>query len=560
MCFSLALNIVMCNYNITMFKGGFMAIVRQHDKRSGITYAYKSISHWDKEKKQSRAKRSLIGRVDDSTGEIIPTKATNRVQKGTATPRAAKRGPAPSTETTRKFYGATYLLDVLGKSLGLVSDLKQCFPHSYKQIISLAYYLILEADSPLSRFSKWSSLHQHPYVKDIPSQRSSELFASITEEDRYRFFQLQAARRSEKEYWAYDITSVSSYSECLKQIRYGVNKEHDHLAQLNLALVFGQESSLPFYYRKLPGNITDVKTVRNMLADIDFLNLKKVHLVMDRGFYSAENVNELYKEHHKFLIGAKLSLRIVKEQLEGVRHSLREWTNYCENHEVFATCIPIKWDYLQERPNKGDTIRGERRMYLHIYFNSERAAEDEQRQTRRLLALQKELQTGERKPENLKLYDKYFETHETPARGVTVIARQEAIDEARRNYGYFALVSNEIKDPIKALDVYRNKDLVEKAFGNLKERLSMRRLLVSSEQSLDGKLFVQFVALIYLSCIKKAMQRNKLFGKYTLQGLLDQFDVIECFGRPGKDLRVGEITKKQQELYNILDVVPPSSL
>jgi transposase len=550
----------MWDINITMIRGGLMAIVRQHDKRSGITYAYESISHWDKEKKQSRAKRTLLGRIDDSTGEIIPTKARKKPQNGIATAKAAKRGPAPSTETSRKFYGATYLLDVLGNKLGLVADLKQCFPHSYKQIISLAYYLILEADSPLSRFSKWSALHQHPYVHDIPSQRSSDLFASITEEDRYRFFRLQAERRCEKEYWAYDITSVSSYSECLKQIRYGMNKEHDHLAQLNLALVFGQESSLPFYYRKLPGNVTDVKTVRNMLADIDFLNLKKVHLVMDRGFYSAENVNELYKEHHKFLIGAKLSLRFVKEQLDSVRHSLREWTNYCENHEVFATCVPIKWDYLQERPNKGDTIRGERRMYLHLYFNGERATEDEQRQTRRLLALQKELQTGQRRPENSKLYDKYFETHETPARGVTVTARQEAIDEARRNYGYFALISNEIKDPIKALDVYRNKDLVEKAFGNLKERLSMRRLLVSSEQSLDGKLFVQFVALIYLSCIKKAMQINNLFGKYTLQGLLDQFDVIECFGRPGKDMRIGEVTKKQRELYNIIGVAPPPSL
>ena len=81
-----------------------------------------------------------------------------------------------------------------------------------------------------------------------------------------------------------------------------------------------------------------------------------------------------------------------------------------------------------------------------------------------------------------------------------------------------------------------------------------------SEQSLDGKLFVQFVALIYISCIKQAMQKNNLFGTYTLQGLLDQLDVIECFGRPGKDLRVGEITKKQQELYTTLGVDPPSSL
>ena len=88
----------------------------------------------------------------------------------------------------------------------------------------------------------------------------------------------------------------------------------------------------------------------------------------------------------------------------------------------------------------------------------------------------------------------------------------------------------------------------------------MRRLLVSSEQSLDGKLFVQFVALIYISCIKQAMQKNNLFGTYTLQGLLDQLDVIECFGRPGKNLRVGEITKKQQELYTTLGVDPPSSL
>ena len=50
-----------------------MAIVYQHDKRSGITYAYESKSHWDKKKKQSRATRTLIGRVDPDTGEIVPT-------------------------------------------------------------------------------------------------------------------------------------------------------------------------------------------------------------------------------------------------------------------------------------------------------------------------------------------------------------------------------------------------------------------------------------------------------------------------------------------------------
>jgi len=49
-----------------------VAVIHQKDKRSGLTYAYESISLWDKEKKQSRSKRKLIGRVNDK-GEIVPT-------------------------------------------------------------------------------------------------------------------------------------------------------------------------------------------------------------------------------------------------------------------------------------------------------------------------------------------------------------------------------------------------------------------------------------------------------------------------------------------------------
>ncbi|MBO6240307.1 MAG: hypothetical protein J6O61_05635 [Butyrivibrio sp.] len=50
-----------------------MSIVKHTDKRSGVTYVYESESYWDKEKKQPRSKRTLIGKIDDSTGEIIPT-------------------------------------------------------------------------------------------------------------------------------------------------------------------------------------------------------------------------------------------------------------------------------------------------------------------------------------------------------------------------------------------------------------------------------------------------------------------------------------------------------
>ncbi|MDD4773428.1 MAG: transposase, partial [Eubacteriales bacterium] len=61
------------------------------------------------------------------------------------------------------------------------------------------------------------------------------------------FFGKQGKRRIEKEYWAFDITTISSYSDVLKQVKKGKNKENHRLPQINLALLFGAESVLPFY-------------------------------------------------------------------------------------------------------------------------------------------------------------------------------------------------------------------------------------------------------------------------------------------------------------------------
>ena len=312
-------------------------IVYQTDKRSGITYAYQSVSHWDKEKKQSRARRTLIGRVDNETGEIVPTDGRNRkTQDGTA---PVKRGSKKADMIHRSFYGATYLLDAIGEKLGITHDLKQCFPDTYRQILSIAYYLILEDSTPLYRFEKWGVLHKHPYGNTITSQRSSELFASITDESKQRFFILQGKRRLETEFWAYDTTTLSSYSETLKQVQYGHNKEHDLLPQLNLALVFGQESNLPFYYRKLAGNIPDTKTVRHLLEELDNLGYSKVKLVMDRGFYSEYNINCMFQNYVKFLVSVKMSLVFVREELDAIYDTFRSFEHYNENHELYCRTV-----------------------------------------------------------------------------------------------------------------------------------------------------------------------------------------------------------------------------
>ncbi|TKB05500.1 transposase, partial [Desulforhopalus sp. IMCC35007] len=95
------------------------AIVYQKNKKTGVTYAYESISFWDKDKQHSRAKRKCIGRVDPETQKIVPT----RKRKAAEVVAKAKPGPVPITRQARSFYGATYLFDQLGEEVGVTEDL-----------------------------------------------------------------------------------------------------------------------------------------------------------------------------------------------------------------------------------------------------------------------------------------------------------------------------------------------------------------------------------------------------------------------------------------------------
>ena len=287
-----------------------------------------------------------------------------------------------------------------------------------------------------------------------------------------------------------------------------------------------------------------MKTISNLLADINFLNLEKVQLVMDRGFYSEANINALFRRHYKFLISARTSLRFVRRKLDEVCGSLISRQHYTSQYGLYFASFMLDSD--------------SRRIYLHFFYNDQRATDDKIAFNKLLDTLEYELNSDNRIPEHEKLYTKYYDIRESPVRGIALTPQQEAIDAVEKYYGYFALLSNGVKDPLEALEIYRSKDLIEKAFGNLKERLNMRRTSVSSEENLEGKLFVQFVALIYLSYIEKAMSDHNLFKDYTLQELLDELDVIESFEQPGHKPRIGEITQKQAELYDFLGVKCPS--
>ena len=138
-------------------------------------------------------------------------------------------------------------------------------------------------------------------------QRISEMLSSIGTDGKQTFLAKWIGNVLEYDYICYDITSVSSYSELNEFIKWGHNRDKEKLPQLNFAMLFGQKSALPVYYHRVPGSINDVSTLRNLLLIFKALEVKRLHYVIDKGFYSRKNVDALVENRDRFTLSVPLS-------------------------------------------------------------------------------------------------------------------------------------------------------------------------------------------------------------------------------------------------------------
>jgi len=120
----------------------------------GTEYVFESDSKWNADKQYGTHKRTYIGKMVD--GVFVPSKR-HKLQTALDAATQASPGPVPITASARTFFGATYLFDAIGEKLGITEDLQSCFPEFWKQILSIAYYLIMEDRNPLSGNGKWFS-------------------------------------------------------------------------------------------------------------------------------------------------------------------------------------------------------------------------------------------------------------------------------------------------------------------------------------------------------------------------------------------------------------------
>lgn len=85
-------------------------------------------------------------------------------------------------------------------------------------------------------------------------------------------------------------------------------------------------------------------------------------------------------------------------------------------------------------------------VYLHLYFDDQKAVDDKTVFNALLDTLEEEIMSNRRTPEHETLYQKYYDISTTPVRGTVIVPKQEAISTVEKDYGYFVLLSNDIKD------------------------------------------------------------------------------------------------------------------
>jgi hypothetical protein len=161
-------------------------------------------------------------------------------------------------------------------------------------------------------------------------------------------------------------------------------------------------------------------------------------------------------------------------------------------------------------------------------------------------------------PHNEKLageYSKYLVVDKV-GNEATVSIREDVIAKALGTTGWFVLLSNCAEDPQATHDIYRMKDVVEKSFMKYKNNLGLNRLRVHSDDRMQNKIFVAFIALIITSEIHETMRKKDIFKHMTFQRLMLTLAKLKSSTVNGKEI-LRPMTKEQTDLFKAFGIRLP---
>jgi transposase len=527
------------------------SIIRQ--KVGDKIYLYESVSFRNADGKP-RNKRIPIGKIDPKTGNPVykPEYLARMAEEGTPIEIPAISMTFSIEDIQRssiKDYGAFYLFQGIAQSTGLLGVLEASLPNYWQEIFNLACYLISSGD-PFLYCEDWINSTECLAVGSMSSQRISELLMAISPDAREFFYQAWCRCRSEQEYLALDITSISSYSNLIEDIEWGYNRDKEALPQINLCMLMGEKSGLPIYQTAYSGSLKDVSTLKTTLSKMDAISKGKPTLiVMDKGFFSAKNVNAMLNDMNKlrFVIPVPFTSGFAKKQVESERKDI---------------------DSLQNTIVSGsDSVRGvtklrawnkEHKIRTHVYYNALKAMKLRENLYAHLTLLKERAEANPADHLHDEEYGKYLliRNSEKSPSGYTISIKENAIKKQLETAGWLVLITNDVADAKEALRIYREKDVVEKGFLRLKNSLDLGRLRVHREDIMQNKIFVGFISLIIAAHIHKVMLEKELYKKMTMKKLLMTLSKLRVQVVNGTRI-IFPLTKEQKVIYKAFKIKEP---
>jgi transposase len=475
-------------------------------------YLYEAVSYRNNEGKP-RSKRVPVGKLDAAGQPVYKAEYIERMaQAGTplAVPKNEPYTRSDIAGSRIKEFGSFYLFKEIAARTGLLHVLETVFPENWPDIFDLACFIVSNGE-PFMYCQDWLS-KTDAFPAGLSSVDITRLLSSLGHREQEKFFSEWGKYRSEKEYLALDITSVSSYSELIDEVEWGYNRDGEKLAQVNLCMLLGEQSRLPVFQSLYNGSIKDVNTLKSTLSLAFHIQSHRLTLVMDKGFFSKTNVKNLLSGplKSKFLLALPWTVSFAQEQVEREREGIDSPDRVILFGKEVLRGVSRRLDW--------PGMKGDRPVpvYVHIYYNLTKA--DERKNSlygyaASLVELAKKDRADKRYIAEFRKYLVIKKSGKSGKERVSI--RQEVLRKELRHAGWMVLISNHVKDAAEALRIYRAKDVIEKGFLKLKNNLDLNRLRVHGDTTMRAKVFIDFIALIILSHIHKVMLEKRLYKTMT---------------------------------------------
>jgi transposase len=501
---------------------------------NGIEYLYEDTPYYDREKKQIRHRSRYLGKNVDGR-PVKKDKVTIKMPRNTY-----HYGEfLPLLDSVEKLGIGELLAGYLGEEQS-------------RTLLALCFNRVVRP-MPFYQTQSWFETVwlKGEWGLDLSGPRISELLASIGDSSIPDKFSRGLVQRSAPAgTLIYDITSFSSYSRQIELLEHGYNREHTGTRQVNLSLVMDKEKMIPLLYDVYPGSITDMSTLLNTVKKIGAMGILDYMLVLDRGFFSTANIDELMKSGLRFVIPATLQLKTVKQLVSRVHRTINDPNNL---HMYGKETLFAKSAELQI---------GEHHLKGYCYYSPRKEHGDQESFYQRLHDLKERLERM-----RLKSWMKPYHVFQETCKGYSqcytwkfsegrfhVNIKKNAVAQRVNKMGMYILFTNDDLSWDECLSTYKTRDIVEKGFDLLKNDLEARPLNVQRENTLRGLLFVNFLSLILKMRLLQQMSQTGLHEKYTINSLLFELEKIKKVELEDGTQVTTPLTKKQKDILDPLEL------